>query len=276
MKNAPSTLISAAILIVAANYVGAQTPQQTTPDRACTADHNGDDNRYAYAESRDQRLSVSSMNYINPGANGSIRVEGWNHDDVLVRACIQTAAPTESEARALASQIVIAKGAGTIEPEGPSVSEQQHWNVSYEVWVPMSSNLKLEAHNGSLSVRNVHGEIRFTTVNGSVHLSEIGGDVDGTTTNGSLAIDLSGSAWNGRGLNAQTTNGSIHLNMPDNYGAQIEVATVNGKVRSDFPITMGGDVGNATRNVSITLGSGGPPVEVKTTNGSVHIGRRAA
>lgn len=199
-------------------------------------------------------------------------MHGWNNSDVLVKACIQAAAPTESEARALALQVTIARGAGMIEPSGPRRGEQQYWGVSYEVWVPNTSSLELKANNGSIRVESVHGQIRFHTQNGSVHLDEVGGDVEGSTTNGSLTIDLTGNGWNGTGLRAETTNGSVRLNLPENFSARVEASTVNGRIHVDFPVTISGEIG---KSMSFQLGSGGPLIEAKTVNGSVHIARKA-
>ncbi len=238
----------------------------------CSADHFHVNDLVSYAEIREQRLANGSENSINPGQNGSIKVHGWDKGDVLVRACIQAAAQTDSEARAIASQVTIASGPGMIEPTGPATSEHTYWGLSYEVWVPNVSNLKMQANNGSISVDAVRGQIHFHTENGSVHLTQVGGDVDGSTTNGSLAIDLAGTGWTGSGLRVETTNGSVRLTLPDNFSAQVQASTVNGKVHTDFPVTITGEIG---KNLSFQLGQGGPTIEAKTVNGSVHIGRRA-
>lgn len=240
-----------------------------TSERECPA------NRYesglaAYAESRDQRLAAASSNRINPGANGSVLVHGWNQNDVLVRACIQTAAPSDSEARALASQVKIESGPGQIEPEGPSEDHRHRWDVSYEIWLPRESNIDVEAHNGSIGIDAVHGEIRFNTTNGSVRLNQVSGDVDGSTTNGSLKIDLAGDRWDGKGLRAETTNGSVRVSVPANYSAKFEASTVNGGVHVAFPITVSGEIG---KRLSFQLGSGGSTIEARTTNGAIYIGR---
>ena len=96
--------------------------------------------------------------------------------------------------------------------------------------------------------------------------------MDGSTTNGSLAIDLTGTGWSGNGLRAETTNGSVRLNLPENFSAQVQASTVNGRVRVDFPITISGEIG---KTMSFQLGAGGPLIEAKTVNGSVHIARKA-
>ena len=48
---------------------------------------------------------------------------------------------------------------------------------------------------------------------------------------------------------------------------------MNGGLRIDFPITVQGEL-TSRRGISTTLGSGGPLVRVRTTNGGVKINRR--
>lgn len=237
-------------------------------NRECRA-NNYEDGLATYAETRDQRLPASSTNRIDPGQNGSLMVHGWDQQDVLVRACIQTAAPSDSEARSLASQVKVARGAGDIEPDGPS-DHEHHWNVSYEIWMPSASNVDAHAYNGSIALDSLRGQIRFETINGSVHLDKMGGDVDGSTTNGSVSIHVDGSKWDGQGLRAETTNGSVHITMPDNYSAKVQVSTENGRLNVGFPVTVSGEIG---KSLSFQLGSGGPTIEARTTNGSVSVGR---
>ena len=45
---------------------------------------------------------------------------------------------------------------------------------------------------------------------------------------------------------------------------------MNGGLRIDFPITVQGEL-TSRRGITTTLGSGGPPVRVRTTNGGVKI-----
>lgn len=260
--------VAAAALVIPCQAARAQGDSPRSA-RECRA-NNYEDGLATYAETRDQRLSASSSNRIDPGQNGSLVVHGRDQGDVLVRACIQTAAPSDSEARSLASQVKVARGAGEIEPDGPSDDHRHHWNVSYEVWMPRESNIDARAYNGSISMDSLHGQIRFETTNGSVHLDKMGGDVDGSTTNGSVNIRADGARWEGHGLRAETTNGSVRLSLPDNYSAKVEASTVNGRIHVDFPITVSGEIG---KSLSFQLGSGGPTIEARTTNGSVSVGR---
>ena len=80
-------------------------------------------------------------------------------------------------------------------------------------------------------------------------------------------------SWEGAGLDVQTSNGGVTLNIPEGYNAELTTRTVNGGFRSDYPMTIQGEL-SPRRGISTTLGSGGPPVNVRTTNGGVRITRR--
>lgn len=203
--------------------------------------------------------------------NGGVSIRGWNRNEVLVRAKVETGAESEGEAAALARSIQIQTAGGRIEARGPSGDE--HWAVSYEVFVPERSDLNLKTHNGGVSVKGVEGDIGFAAVNGGVTLKQIAGRVHGQTVNGGLHIGLAGDHWVGEGMDVSTTNGGVHLSLPDNYSARLETSTVNGGMRVDFPVTIQGDIG---KRFVTTLGSGGATLRAETTNGGVTINRGAS
>ena len=127
--------------------------------------------------------------------------------------------------------------------------------------------------NGGVSISGVAGNIRFDTNNGGVRLIDVGGDVKGATHNGGLNVLLGGTHWDGPGLDVETTNGGVTLAIPDGYNADLTTRTVNGGFRTELPITIQGEL-TSLQGVSTTLGSGGAPVRVRTTNGGLRISRR--
>ena len=112
----------------------------------------------------------------------------------------------------------------------------------------------------------------LTAYNGPVSLEGVGGDVRARTTNGPLDIDLTGDHWEGAGLDAETTNGPVNVAIPDGYSARLELGTLNGPFSVAFPLTITVQ-GRLGRRITTTLGAGGAPVRVVTTNGPVDIRR---
>jgi DUF4097 and DUF4098 domain-containing protein YvlB len=136
---------------------------------------------------------------------------------------------------------------------------------------PNQANLEANTENGGISADDIRGEMNFEATNGVIRLSEVGGNVRARTTNGGVVANLSGTTWQGQGLDLQTTNGGATVYVPRGYNALLETVTTNGGMQVDFPITVRGSL---SRHISTQLGSGGPTVRVITTNGGVHIAER--
>ena len=257
--------ISLFILLGALPSFGFQNP---VPRLTCSDHGFRRDSLAAHCEMREQTLNApGGAIRIDPGMNGGVTVSGWDRADILVRARIETAAGTDSDAQAMVSEISVASGGGSIEAAGPEPDGHHDWSVSYEIFAPRQSDIHAKAHNGGIKLADLHGNIEFETINGGVTLARLSGDVHGHTTNGGLTIELAGDRWDGTGLEVTTTNGGVKLGVPSNYSAHFETGTVNGGVKSDFTTVQG----RATRNMSFDAGQGGSTIKVTTTNGGVSI-----
>jgi DUF4097 and DUF4098 domain-containing protein YvlB len=267
-------LVTVILLLVAAPLLLAQ-PRQSDRDFGRSADtwcdDGWNDRRATHCEVREETLAGGNPLDVDAGPNGGIRVRGWDRGEILVRARIVGYGDTESEARALVGQVRIDTGGGQVRAQGPRSNGDRHWSVSYEVQVPQNSHLTLQTVNGGISVYELRGTVRFRARNGGVSLANVGGDIRGETTNGGLNIELSGTQWDGAGLDVETSNGGVRVDLPGNYSAQLEAGTTNGRVNIDFPVTVQGIIG---KHISTTLGSGGPTIRAMTTNGGVTIRRR--
>lgn len=225
-------------------------------------------------EIREQTLAPSGGTIVIDGRqNGGVSVKGWDQHQVLVRARVQTGAPTQDEAVALGRQIRIETSGAKIFASGPESRRNYHWDVSYEVFVPRRADLSLETQNGGISIADVNGRIDFTALNGGVVLKRVGGEVRGSTTNGGLMIELDGDRWDGQSLDVSTTNGGVTMSIPENYSANLQTGTVNGSVNVDFPVTV---QGRLSKQIALNLGSGGALVKAMTTNGGVRLKRANA
>jgi hypothetical protein len=219
-------------------------------------------------EIREMTVPAARSLSVDGGPNGGVHVKGWARNEVLVRAMVQAWGDDEEEAREVAGEIVIHTGA-VIRAEGPERGRRgRGWSVSYEVFTPRNTDLRLETRNGGIAIEGIRGDLDFETTNGGLNLDDVAGNVLGRTTNGGVDVTLTGAAWDGDALDLKTTNGGVRLHVPSDYSARLEAGTVNGGVHIDFPVTVQGRIG---REISTTLGEGGPLVRVKTTNGGVRV-----
>jgi hypothetical protein len=232
----------------------------------------GRSDRPSHCEVRDTTVAAPGSDLsVNATPNGGVSVRGWDRKDMQVRAIVVTQADTAEDAAALARQIQVLTDGGHVRSEGPKQENGSNWSVTFEVMVPFQSNLDLHSINGGISLSDVSGRLELRTTNGGLKLARVGGRVIGSTNNGGVTIELDGATWNGEGLDVQTHNGGVDVQLPDAYSAHHEAGTTNGGVRVDFPVTI---QDKATRTISTDVGSGGPTIRVVTVNGGVRIGRR--
>jgi hypothetical protein len=208
---------------------------------------------------------------VDPGENGGVAIEGWSGTGVEIHARIEARAETDALARQLAEGVRVLAN-GSIGTSGPPSDRDANWHVSFVVFVPFSSDLELSTTNGPLSVEGVNGRMTLETLNGPLSLREVGGDVYARAQNGPLSVTLTGDGWQGGGLDAETRNGPINLTVPDGYNAELEAGTENGPFTTDIPlaVTLRGRMRGP---INATLGRGGAPIRVITTNGPVSIRR---
>ena len=251
---------------------GARSAQSAIGDNPCADTDRFNDDGYRHCEVREERLPAGPLS-VDAGRNGGIRVEGWDGNDILIRAVVQASARDEAQAKQLAGQVQVRTGSGQVSATGPDRQDREWWSVSYRISVPHRTDLNLTANNGGITIARVAGAITFDTNNGGVRLADLSGRVNGRTSNGGVTVLLGGTQWDGEGLDVETSNGGVTLSIPTTYNAQLETRTVNGGFRFDYPLTLSGEL-SPRRGISTTLGSGGAPVRVRTTNGGLRLQRR--
>ncbi|HEX6279826.1 MAG TPA: DUF4097 family beta strand repeat-containing protein [Pyrinomonadaceae bacterium] len=239
----------------------------------CSSDNWSNGDKVSVKDLREFNVAATGNLNVDGGKNGGVSVKGENRSDVLVRACVQAWGTSDAEARSLVSGIRIDTGS-TIKAES---ALDQNWSVSYEILVPRNTNLDLRAHNGGIGIKSVDGNIEFATTNGGVSLADLSGSVKGRTTNGGVNVSLTGATWRGSGMDVVTTNGGVHLTVPDGYAATFETGTTNGGFKSDvaaLAVQTEDDKGGWVRSKRVTasMNGGGAPIRVVTTNGGIKIG----
>jgi hypothetical protein len=157
---------------------------------------------------------------------------------------------------------------------GIHTDRRTKWNdrndvsVRFIVRVPDGVRVDLSTVNGGVEVTGVSNEVDAHTVNGSIIARSAGGPVRAKTVNGSITVSM-GTLGSADDLDYETVNGAITIELPSNFGAQLELSTVNGRVSTDFPITISGTL--SPRRVRGTVGNGATRLRASTVNGSVTL-----
>jgi len=209
---------------------------------------------------------------VDASPNGGVSVTGWDRDSVAVLVKVQTQGDDDAEARDMARQIRIVNENGALRADGPGMRRHSSWSVSFEIMAPRRVDLSLDTQNGPLEIENVMNRIRLSAQNGPLSIQDVAGDVQARAQNGPLRVGLTGTRWDGAGLDAETQNGPLVLEVPDGYNAQLETGTINGPMDIGFPIMVQGRIGmGGRRRITTTLGSGGTAIRAVTTNGPAVI-----
>ena len=246
---------------------------RTVSDEEWCRENGGSGRRARHCEVREAALPAGQRLHVDARPNGGIEAKGWDRGEARLRVRITATAETVEQARAVAAQVRVVTD-GAIRAVGPEARDgERQWWASFKLDVPRDAELDLQADNGGLHVAGVAGHVRLSTVNGGIHLDGVGGKVEGSTSNGGLHVNLSGSEWQGEGLDVRTTNGGVHLEIPDGYNARLETSTVNGGIHSDLPVAGGRGRRHHGGRIETDLGRGGATLRLTTTNGGLHVSR---
>jgi hypothetical protein len=199
--------------------------------------------------------------------NGTVRIEGWDKDEVEVRA-VKTTPDKESLLDLVAIDIEAKPDALSISTRYPQ-EEGVEVAVDYVIHIPRRAQLNhVNNINGTLRVFSSESIGELHTVNGNIEVYESSGNLHAHTTNGNVYVELK-HPGDARGATAETTNGSVLLAIPADLPADLEARCMNGRFSSDLPMVMKG--ADQPRTVHGRLGRGGTPIHLGTVNGTIHV-----
>ena len=173
--------------------------------------------------------------------------------------------------------------------------------------VPRRTNLLIRTPDGSIVVERVEGRVEVHTGDGSIRVTETAGDLLAETGDGSLLLDdvrgnieartadgtirLSGTPARVRARSGDgsivmrirtgtvmaddwmiaTDDGSVAIELPEGFAAQIEADCADGRVRNDLPLVIASGGSRNDRTLVGTLGQGGKRLTVKTGDGTIRL-----
>jgi DUF4097 and DUF4098 domain-containing protein YvlB len=153
----------------------------------------------------------------------------------------------------------------------------------------ISGTVEMNSGDGSIHGRELSGTLRVRTGDGSITLDQVSGSLDVNTGDGTVKIDGKLTSVHARsgdgsitirataGSSAEgdwditTGDGSIVLELPDNFGGELDAHTGDGHVNLEN-LTLSTVTGKISRNdIRGRLGAGGKSVHVRTGDGSITL-----
>ncbi len=239
----------------------------------------------ARSEDRLTLPGTSSMVRVRAAQNGGIYVYGSDRKDFAVLNCKIALDDDQSTAERRLLGIKTSFDGSQLSVSGP---DEGDWTSYLIVQAPRSSSLSLSGLNGPISFSGMSGKVEVQNTNGPLSIKDSSGEISAEITNGPIsyaggsgdvklraengpiAVKLAGTSWNGKGLEAESTNGPLALRMPNNYTSGVLVQT-----RGYSPFHCSGcetarkDFDD--NNKSVQFGTGPTVVRLSTVNGPVSI-----
>ncbi|HXZ30865.1 MAG TPA: DUF4097 family beta strand repeat-containing protein [Terriglobales bacterium] len=130
-------------------------------------------------------------------------------------------------------------------------------------------NMELESGDGHEEIESVDGSLRAHTSDGHISAAGRFDTLDLHTGDGriearALAGSVVSSDWSIR-----TGDGSVTLQLPDNFAADVDLRTGDGHINLSLPLTVQGNLGD--KSVHGKLNGGGNLISVQTGDGSIRI-----
>jgi DUF4097 and DUF4098 domain-containing protein YvlB len=240
--------------------------------------------KYASSVSVRDRIKVEVQQTGDTIYVRSVRPAGEIRGNIGVRYTIHVPRRVEL------SRIVSSNGAIHVEQtDGRADLKTSNGPVRVE---SMKGPLTVRTSNGGITLEDVDGSISARTSNGPIRAEGVTAGVEAATSNGSITvhfdekarsvntplkfetnnsqIDVTFAAAPHSEIRARTSNGGITLRMPADTSAKVRAGTTHGKVRSDFD-AVGGHLTRKAQEFEGTIGSGGPLIDLHTSNGSIQL-----
>ena len=237
--------------------------------------------------------------------DGDVRVRSWDRRAIAVRVTTTGWRIGERGVR-----IEQRQDGDRVELEVRTPHWEFHFGIvvralRIEVWVPEESDLTLETGDGDVAVPAVRGRLVVRTGDGAISVDGARGDLrlrsgdgrivgtrldgalDAHTSDGGLRIDgrfdalalssgdgsITAEASPGSRMGApwtvSTGDGRVTLRVPADLRADIDAHTGDGAIDIDLPLTISGRV--SRRDVRGTLNGGGPPLRLRSGDGSIRV-----
>ena len=210
--------------------------------------------------------------------NGQIEAAPSAGTKVEVRAIREARAGSEEASREMLQKAEMREEVSPdrVQIQGPAEKQdggfgRRQISIKYDVRIPAGLNIFFKTQNGEVKLENIQGvRIEASTTNGGITGRGVSGAVEASTVNGGIQMDLEAVTGDTRLV---TVNGGVSVSVAPGVNADLEAEVVNGGVRVQDGLSLSNDE-HSRQRVAGRIGSGGPRLIVKTTNGGVRVGLR--
>jgi hypothetical protein len=148
-------------------------------------------------------------------------------------------------------------------------------SLRFEVKVPRAHRYtfdRLGSVSGDVEVSGVQGKLRAESVSGNVRVRDVTGVVSASTVSGDVEVEIN--KLEGAGdMKFSSVSGDVHVRVPVNLDADIEMSSLSGSLKTDFPIEIQERRYGPGRSARARLGAGTRVLKLSTVSGRVSLSR---
>jgi DUF4097 and DUF4098 domain-containing protein YvlB len=135
----------------------------------------------------------------------------------------------------------------------------------------VSGAVRLVASDGSIRIHNVTGTLESKSSDGHVSIDGKLSAVQVHTSDGALELTLAEGSQLTTSSRVEASDGSVKIRLPKTLAADLDIHTGDGHIDCQLPLTMSGYNSGGGHNIRGRLNSGGTPLTIHTSDGSVTI-----
>lgn len=246
-----------------------------------------------YVDTVEKRFTVTGAPTLNLGTfDGSVEVDTWDRPEVHV-----TIEKHAFDKEAADRMQVTAEQSGDVITIKVQEERDGHMHMHFGrhgakliLTVPTKAQIDANTGDGRITVRDVQGDLRVHTGDGSIHLEHVTGAVDATSGDGSIDVEgtigqLKARSGDGRlriraegsgptaDWSLSTGDGSVVLEVPDSFGANLDATTGDGRVHVSGLAFSGDTEGRHRSRARGRIGNGGANITIRSGDGSITVRR---
>ena len=159
--------------------------------------------------------------------------------------------------------------------------------VDIEIHMPRQGRVNLRTGDGAIRLANLKGEMELQTGDGHQEIDAVDGKLRARAGDGHITATgrfdvlelgtgdghIEARALNGSMMTSSwsvhTGDGSVTLDLPANFAADLDLHTSDGHITADIPVAVEGRLGE--RNIHGKINGGGNLLTVHTGDGSIRL-----
>lgn len=217
--------------------------------------------------------------------NGPIEIVGWDGGTVIVKA-VKKSTLGKEELDNIQINVSMNGNNLRIRTQYSGLSALQG-SVDMSITVPRTIHLEsVTSSNGPIHIQDSKGNITVESSNGGIFIDTVDGFVSAQTSNGHIEVKATTGIRNLRSSNGpiiaeiadvqqdiriETSNGAVTIALNPLLNASLEMTTSNGKIKIEG-ISLNLELLTETHVIG-SLGSEGPSIDIRTSNGNIHLNK---